>query len=289
MTTFIRACLILAVASNVQAWSVSFYNTPVRLRRHLKSATTIFRPHQSALFATGIQDNESFDFSSSIGWEVYYRNHQNEPDELEWHSSVPLEVLARYCNSATSFSTSDFISILMVGCGTSQLPGIILHQDETDHINGEPSETRRIEITLLDSSATCIDQLKSRYKAHPLQSSIRYVCGDAVQLSTTLTRASLPCQACFDRMVDKGLLDALMCSEGWNGPVVTLLEEVSRVLSCRGLYILVSYRLPKSTKQFLKQQGERFGLVWEFDCPGSNERVGISVATKTREGNQHMT
>lgn len=115
--------------------------------------------------------------------------------------------------------------------------------------------------------------MKERYKH---QERIGYVCGDAVKLSDTLLIASEQ----FDVIVDKGLMDALLCGEGWNGPVATLLEEASQKLRCKGVYVLVSYRLPRSTREYLTEVGDRVGLTWEFDCKGSNDRVGVSIARK---------
>lgn len=64
----------------------------------------------------------------------------------------------------------------------------------------------------------------------------------------------------IDCIFDKGLLDALLCSEGWNGLVERLFGEVSALLATGGSYILVSYQLPSSTKEFLS----KLGMRWEF-------------------------
>lgn len=113
----------------------------------------------------------------------------------------------------------------------------------------------------------------------------------------------------FDVIVDKGLCDAIWCGEGWNGPLERLFEEVVQVLrrpnllssssssqsnavdpqqrsyvsssSTTGRYILVSYKLSTSNKQFLLEVGKQVGLQWEFDIPPpfSNHRVSVSIAT----------
>jgi len=206
----------------------------------------------------------SFDFSSVSEWEAFYATDDEDAVE-EWHSSVPLELVVDYCMGAVGGDKDDAVDdcqkILMVGCGTSRLPETIWKR--SNNKNGAA------QITLLDSSPTCIQELKQRYG-----SAANYICGDALQLSTID-------DAPFDTVVDKGLMDALLCGEGWNGPVQKLLKEASTVLRPgEGRYVLVSYRLPSSTQDFLAKVGRDYDLDWKFDCEGSNDRVGISIAIR---------
>lgn len=184
---------------------------------------------------------------------------------MEWHSSIPLDVLATYCRDCDwdrpIHNVDEAFRVLMIGCGTSRLPEAVLERGPATSI------------TLLDSSATCIEELTQRYKR---LESVSCICGDAVKLTNTLSLSQK-----YQVIVDKGLLDALLCGEGWNGPVATLLDEACKVLSSNGVYLLVSYRLPVSTKEFMTNIGRQIGLTWEFDCEGSNDRVGISVAKKS--------
>jgi hypothetical protein len=195
---------------------------------------------------------EAFDFSSVNGWEQFYSEssiNSQEYSVVEWHSSVPLEVLADFVPHDST--------CLMVGCGTSDLPSVVYTQ-------------RHANVTLMDSSQTCIDQLTGHYGE-----TMSYVCGDSTRMSSILPPAKL-----YDIIIDKGLIDALICGEGWNGPIESLLREASKVLCSGGVYLLVSYRLPKSTKEFLTEVSCQVGLDWEFDIAGSNDRVGISIARK---------
>jgi hypothetical protein len=144
----------------------------------------------------------------------------------------------------------------MVGCGTSDLPSVV-YADRHAHI------------ILLDSSQTCIDHLSARYGED-----MTYLCADATKLAEFVPTASV------DIIVDKGLMDALFCGEGWNGPIDSMVRQASKVLYPGGMYLLVSYRLMQSTKEFLAEVGDEVGLDWEFDCAGSNERVGISIARR---------
>jgi SAM-dependent methyltransferase len=200
--------------------------------------------------------DEAFDFSSANGWEQFYKDSgvsSQEYSVLEWHSSVPLEVLADFIPLGGS-------DCLMVGCGTSDLPSVV-YEKRSD-----------VSITLMDSSQTCIEQLSGRYG-----DTMSYVCGDATRLSSVLPPSKL-----YNIIIDKGLMDAFFCGEGWNGPIESLVKESSKVLSPGGCYLLASYRLPTSTKEFLTEVGSEVGLEWEFDCAGSNDRVGLSIARKKR-------
>ena len=88
--------------------------------------------------------------------------------------------------------------------------------------------------------------------------------------------------------IDKGLTDAILCGEGWDFLLSRLLKGASYVLSPKGgKYILISYKLPKSTQQYIKDcccdYEDEMGKIikWEFDLPQiSNDKVSISIGTK---------
>lgn len=214
--------------------------------------------------------SRDFDFSSTLGWDIFY---QQDDAVVEWHSSIPLETLIDCIPRGSS--------CLIIGCGNSRLPKAIheAHDGAT-------------KICCLDSSQTCLDQLRRQWGfveiENPIQSStnialsssppdcVSFVCGDAVELTKTLGTNTK-----FDRIIDKGLMDALLCGEGWNAPVERLLRESIQILSEGGQYLLISYRLPKSTEDFF-QKVTTPELEWSFhhDTNGANERVQVSFATK---------
>lgn len=254
---------------------------------------------------------------------------------LEWHSSIPTSTLLDLIPSRTNISLSSSSTstsesgedncingtrsnrsvLVMIGCGTSDLPYHVLQRYR---------HTWRV--VLLDSSPTCIEILQRRYRSTTSRNDgnnadndeMGYICGDVANLNALLQKqfgqtrwnhsspppdqiAAAPTASAAGAMVDcvydKGLLDALLCGEGWNGPVTTLLEQVAAVLREGGSYIVISYRLPSSTQDFLIEMGNPYGLVkWDFSPYHDNEdghnsstqcnptvaspRVQVSRATK---------
>lgn len=203
----------------------------------------------------------SFDFSAPSEWETFYKEH---PDVFEWHSSVPLERIASYVPGHSD------ASVLLVGCGNSRLPAVLL------------AKYPNANIVLLDTSQTCLDQLQ-----HIYGDSVEYVCGSAVQLDRCFGEGGIVLHEGkeaiirkFDMVIDKGLSDAFFCSEGWNDPIERLYRSASTVLKPHGKYLLISYRLQSSTQEFLAEIGEDTNMKWSFDIPeDSNKRVGVSLAT----------
>lgn len=219
---------------------------------------------------------ETFDFSAPSEWESYYRAAPAE-DVLEWHASISFETIAQFLPPPTKRRPHP--KILLVGCGNSKLPQYLL-----EHCS-------HIQMTLLDTSATCLDQLRQIYG-----NQVKYVCGDATKLEDLFADNDSK----FDMILDKGLADAIFCGEGWDGQIAKLFHGVSRVLgtredldddddetnlvsrlATRSSYLLISYTLPISTKNFLCELGDDVGLTWDFDVPPySTSSVGISVGTK---------
>jgi SAM-dependent methyltransferase len=257
---------------------------------------------------------KSFDFASPIEWDKFYqeKNQQGEGDNtnkkttmniVEWHDSIDLKDIA------TSIASQRHSSCLLVGCGTSRLPEVLLEKcEKLNHL------------VLLDTSQTCLDLLEdwlsstSSTKEETTTSAeavtkrnIHYVCGDATKLgkyfchkdndSNDPSRSSISLPTQFDVIIDKGLTDALLCSEGWDGLLQQMFNEVSKVLSQGGQYLLISYQLPLSTKQFLIDTGNEIGLQWEFGIDlssgadkqessrnndnNNSRRVSVAKATRT--------
>eukprot|EP00980_Cylindrotheca_fusiformis_P004640 scaffold991_cov128-Cylindrotheca_fusiformis.AAC.12 len=195
----------------------------------------------------------SFDFSSTSEWDTYYQEEGEEA--IEWHSSISLETVASLIPPGSR--------CLVPGCGNSKLPQVIL------------SQVPDCRVALLDSSQTCIDQLREEYGS----SISDYFCGDATKLSQYYPAQDG--EEKFDIIIDKGLSDAILCGEGWNDPLKRLFEEAATVLKeDTGLYVLISYKLPKSTQEFIREVGKDVGFEWQFELPDSNNRVSVSIAQR---------
>lgn len=264
------------------------------------------------------------DYSSPQLWENYYMENPLESSNLEWHSSISFDVLVKYCCHIETFdlfrkttktdrivptpSRSDISDkihdtengkndkriILMIGCGTSRFPDAILSQQQHNVYNNNS-----VNMILLDSSPSCINMLKKRYGTNHPQ--IQYMCGNFLEQSDGGMDANVfrhtcksgnddydtECTSSSITILDKGLMDALFCSDNWETLVTKLMQEVSRVLLSynnnndkylSSYYILVSYKLSTSKQQFLYDVGNQVQLEWNFNTSGSNNHVWISVA-----------
>ena len=56
----------------------------------------------------------------------------------------------------------------------------------------------------------------------------------------------------FDCVIDKGLMDAMVCSDGATGNIQSMLSEIYRVLSDKGVYICISHGKEDQRKKYLK-------------------------------------
>ena len=183
-----------------------------------------------------------FDFSSKSGWDNFYITgrqtseigHDDSVDdvvdtieslEYEWHPHIPHSAIVEYikptiskayqyysCQSTTTsqdHKVRRMPSILLIGCGNSALPRLL--HDAFDNID--------VEVTCLDYSPVCIEMIKSMYKDSCPH--MKFAVGDATRLQdvqweedTHSIEEEDEGGKHFDAIVDKGLLDALMCGEG---------------------------------------------------------------------------
>ena len=226
------------------------------------------------------QSIDAFDFSSKYGWETFYQTGGNStkldginkdtenpiPFEYEWHASINAEKVI-----SEVFPGS---SVLMIGTGNSALPRHLYK-----HHNGQGLDDKcgqLTNITCMDYSSSCISMLEELFsKDCP---GMKFVHGDATKLCSLFQSEK------FDFIIDKGLMDALMCGEGWDWTVESYLKGAASILKSKesnGKIILISYKLSSATKQFLLDMGDKFGLKWNLDMEKkSNDKVSFSIATK---------
>ena len=218
-----------------------------------------------------LNNQESFDFSSRQGWDDFYTTQEDKLDhnfEYEWHASISNDVIVdeimKYHLPGGDQGDGSSSSSLFIGCGNSALP-----RHFYDSCKG------RVTVTCQDYSKPCLDILQNLHgKDCP---NMKFVQGDVTQLSDTFLNET------FTTVVDKGLMDALMCCEDWSATVDKLIKELTAVLQERdGVYILISYKLAASTKAFLQDASST--LVWTFDIEGkSNDRVSVSIARMKKD------
>lgn len=276
---------------------IGFLLLPIRksfqLTRHRKQSSLAFLP--TSITPTPFRDSrkfsschsatilyqsiEAFDFSSKHGWETFYQNGCSStklddmnkdaknpiPFEYEWHASIhPDQVISEL------FSGS---SVLIVGAGNSALPRH-LHKHHNEGL--DEKNVHFTNITCMDYSSSCISMLEESFSKNC--PGMKFVHGDATKLCGLFQLEK------FDFIIDKGLMDALMCGEGWDWTVESYLKGAASILKSKesnGKIILISYKLSSATKQFLQDMGDKFGLKWNLDMEKkSNDKVSFSIATK---------
>lgn len=223
--------------------------------------------------------------------------------EYEWHPHIPhsaiVEAIAPSVVAASQYYSQGRVhssslsshkhhcqmpSILVVGSGNSALPKIL--HDAFDSIP--------VSVTCLDYSAICVDMIRSMYKdACPNMS---FVVGDASSLQNvvweeddyddTMEKGQQPKNTKqFDIIIDKGLLDALMCGDGFD--ISKQMQGINEVLTPHdwGLHVLISFELSSASKQCMNDMP---GLVWNFDIPiegSKNGRGCFNLAKRCRATN----
>ena len=283
---------------------------------HLIDGFTLFVGRFSALSSSSSTAITSFvDFSSTEYWEEFYQKEEEEEQQQEEtmssfaaaagvsrssssSSSLEKEVTATEWHS--SISLDDIASMvpqngrcLIIGCGNSLLPDVILQRQNPP---GPPQS-----LVLLDSSPTCLDQLRERYQDtttySKIDTEIDYICGDVTRLSKYFDidngfddnddddDNNKRGGGLFDIIIDKGLTDAILCGEGWDYLLEKVLYESSKILSKdgSGRYLLISYQLPSSTKDFLIDVGKQVGLEWEFDYDLNSKLTKMMTPDATSE------
>ncbi|KAH9569012.1 hypothetical protein CY35_03G109600, partial [Sphagnum magellanicum] len=126
--------------------------------------------------------------------------------------------------------------ILMVGCGNASISEDMVSDGYQDIVN-------------IDISAVVIEAMREKYKdMHQLQ----YQRMDVQEMKAFKDGQ-------FDSVLDKGLLDSLMCGTSAPCSVSTMLQEVHRVLKPGGVYLLITLGEPRLRLPHLKAEN----CLWE--------------------------
>ena len=230
-------------------------------------------------------NHEPFDFSSRVGWDNFYKegNQSDEESSLEeleyeWHSniahSVIVNAIAPTIDAAFKYyaaaDNNELPSIILVGTGNSALPRILHDAFDTP-----------VRVTCLDYSPVCVEMIQKMYS--DICPNMDFVLGDATRLKHAVNNSK------YDVIVDKGLLDALMCGEGFDSDLEKLMVGVDDVLTRHewGMYILICFELSKSNRKFLVELADRgeshnTTLLWDFDIPvgSENGRATFNLARR---------
>lgn len=109
--------------------------------------------------------------------------------------------------------------ILNVGCGNSRLSEEMLDDGFTNIMN-------------IDISQCIIDVMAKKHAGKPMV----YQYGDALNMTFA--------DATFDMVIDKGMLDSVLCGENCTPNSAKLLSEIYRVMKPDATYICVSHGIP---------------------------------------------
>ena len=144
--------------------------------------------------------------------------------------------------------------ILVAGCGNSGLSAS-LHDDGYKNI------------TSVDVSTVVVKQMAARYAA---QESLEFLPADMTNLDAVPNDA-------FDVVLDKALLDSLLCGDDSFDKALSMLAESYRILKPGGKYVAFSYGVPSSRVTLLEE-----GLSWKVEVvkipkPPVEEFVGVEA------------
>eukprot|EP00914_Ancora_sagittata_P004958 GHVO01010322.1.p1 GENE.GHVO01010322.1~~GHVO01010322.1.p1 ORF type:complete len:222 (+),score=31.93 GHVO01010322.1:29-667(+) len=108
--------------------------------------------------------------------------------------------------------------ILVVGCGNSRISEEMFDEGYTNQIN-------------IDASMVVIEACKERYDS---KKGLNYEVLDVTHMQRFQSGT-------FDAVIDKALLDSILCGDSGTDMAGNMLKEIQRVLRPNGVYICVSY------------------------------------------------
>ena len=124
--------------------------------------------------------------------------------------------------------------VLVLGCGNSRLSPSLYDHDIQHIVN-------------VDISEVVITQMRSRYRE---MERMEWHCMDVLRLDFP--------DASFDAVIDKGLIDSLLCGSNSFHNVYVMNKQVSRVLKKGGRYISITYGQPDTRMDHYQRKRLRF-------------------------------
>jgi SAM-dependent methyltransferase len=165
------------------------------------------------------------DYGKSEYWELRYAKDKGIFDwYFDWEEFFPQNLAVMNIKPP----------VLVVGCGNSNLSMKL----EASGI---------YPVVSIDISKTCCRHMASQYKGC-------YVPMDATGMQFR--------DSVFQTVLDKGTLDAVLCSDNYNESSVLLLAEIGRVLSPSGVFIEITFG---KFEEMMKMLDIKDVLPWDFE------------------------
>jgi hypothetical protein len=120
-------------------------------------------------------------------------------------------------------------------------------------------------VTSLDYSAPCVEHMRHRNAS--LRPELAFECADARALA-------LP-PAAYDVIIDKGLLDAMLCAGDAAAGVAAMVEAVAAGLAPGGSFMLITFGAPPDRLHWVQHQARGWACdVWTLPKPGARFLAG---------------
>jgi len=200
-------------------------------------AGKIKEPHLniSKALALEVRDEEKFDvqygdvaqFAKARFWDKRYAE---DTEAFEWYWGYD-----KFREYITAHIRKD-VAVLDAGCGSS-------------HLLEDMADDGYTNLVGIDISRVVLSQMKSRCVEY---SEIQF-------LQANMCDTNLPAKS-YDAIIDKGLLDSVICSPSGDMYAYVLVNEIGRLLSDEGIYICISHANPEERLKYLEQ--------YDWDLPG---------------------
>ena len=195
------------------------------------------------------------DYGKALYWDERYSAYDGQL--FDWYTSY--SKLQPHLLPFLSI-TPDF-EILIPGCGTSEIGARLF---DAGYLN----------ITNVDNSSICINQMVDRYSD---RNEMEYTLMDCINLN------QYP-DGCFNLIIDKGLFDSVICTPENLQNVEKLLTEMYRVLKHGGVYLCISHSPPPSRLGYLSSKN----LNWAVEVRQIQKTTVAGAENDVKGGDYHF-